>query len=268
MTDTETIAVARDAFETALDAVRLADTTVTGADGREWLILPDGHEATDITDEFRLAKPVIAERVFDDRQSLADYVNRFESTATVFLADIDNAMIAARVDYHVNAETPGHCRHTAWLKLRPSEEFKRWDGFEGKLHDQVEFATFLEENAVDVKVPDGADLLEVARDLEAVQGVNFKSSIRLENGDRQFTYETETKVKEGVVVPTEFILSIPLYQGEDVMDLTAALRWKVTAGGLLLGFVWRRVEYQRLAHFREIATRLVEDTGAPVFYGR
>lgn len=31
---------------------------------------------------------------------------------------------------------------------------------------------------------------------------------------------------------------------------------------------WRRVEYQRRAHFAEIATAASDETGRPVFFGR
>ena len=39
------------------------------------------------------------------------------------------------------------------------------------------------------------------------------------------------------------------------------------SGGLMMGFQWHRVEYQRRAHFAEIATKAAEETGLPVFAG-
>src|SRR5690606_26722301 len=111
-------------------------------------------------------------------------------------------------------------------------------------------------------------MIEISRDLEATQGASFKSSTRLENGDRKFVYETEMHVKGDLHVPQRFKLSIPLFQGEGPVELDAALRFRVTPDGLLLGFEWRRVEYQRLSHFRLIAAEIVEATGVPLFYGR
>src|SRR5690606_24603427 len=116
--------------------------------------------------------------------------------------------------------------------LRPSEEWARWDEFEGALRPQAEFAAFLEENAVDILEPESAAMIEVSRDLEATQGVAFMASTRLENGDRKFVYETETHVKGDVQVPREFKLHIPLYQGENPVELSAALRFRVASGGL------------------------------------
>ena len=111
-------------------------------------------------------------------------------------------------------------------------------------------------------------LIEISRDLEAVQDVNFKSSTRLESGDRAFVYETETRTKGEVKVPREFALNIPLYNGEEPVVIRCALRFRVNAGGLFLGFEWRRVEYARQAHFMQIAHMAAEETGLPVFYGR
>jgi len=50
--------------------------------------------------------------------------------------------------------------------------------------------------------------------------------------------------------------------------LTAKFRWRPTGEGLLLGFVWHRVEYMRRARFTQIATAAAEDTGLPVIAGR
>jgi hypothetical protein len=129
-------------------------------------------------------------------------------------------------------------------------------------------AAFLEENAVDVVDPEPAVLIEISRDLEGTQGVTFKSSTRLENGDRSFVYETETRAKGDIRVPREFTLEIPLYEGEEPTSLRCAFRWRISGGALQMGFQWRRVEYQRRAHFAQIANAAAEATGRPVFFGR
>lgn len=260
-----------------LEAQALDDPTIELADGRTFAVLPGNVQLREISDPDRLPSVATARLVVDEAQALIDYVNRFSTTGTVLIADVDTGTVNAVVDYH-EASTgggeqrepgkPKHLRHQAMLVLRPSEEFKRWNAFEGDMHRQDEFAAFLEENAADVIDPESAVLLEVSRDLEATQNVNFKSSVRLESGDRSFTYEDETQVKSNLVVPRTFDLQIPLFSGEEAVILRAALRFRVTKEGLLLGFEWRRVEYLRLATFKEIATRAAEGTGAPMFMGR
>lgn len=277
--DTETTATpcknqsSRETFEVALEAARLENPITTGADGREHLFVPNGFTTLDITDPYRLKNTAHAQLTFDLKRSLIEYVNRFGIMGSVLLADVDAGAITAVIDYHDASDknkpgAVGGLFHKATFKLRPSEEWLRWNSFEGDLHDQAEFAAFLEENAVDIKRPDPADMIEISRDLEAVQGAEFKGSVRLTNGDRSFAYVTETKTKNDVVVPQSFVLDIPLYAGEELVELEAALRWRPTAGGIKFGFEWRRVKYQQLAYFQQIATEIVEGTGVPVFYGR
>ncbi|MCH1933271.1 YfdQ family protein, partial [Shewanella sp. A25] len=76
----------------------------------------------------------------------------------------------AIVDYHA-PDKAAHGAHVAAMALPYSEEWKAWTAIDGKLMPQREFARFIEENAVDVVAPSGADLLEVVRDLQAVRKV-------------------------------------------------------------------------------------------------
>lgn len=152
--------------------------------------------------------------------------------------------------------------------MRDSEEYKRWEKAEGEFHTQSEFAVFIEENVTDVASPDHSVLLEICRDLEATQGAKFKSGVRLDNGDRTFTYENETQIKNDMVVPTKIKLTIPLYQGEEPTEITANFRFRVRPDGLYLGFTWHRVEYQRQAVFQQVATQAANETGLPLFFGR
>ena len=112
-------------------------------------------------------------------------------------------------------------------------------------------------------------MVESSRDFVATVGQSYKSSTRLDNGDRKLLFETETKVQNGVVIPEKFTLSIPIYNGEEPELLTCLFRWRAQGGGGVgLGFQWHRVEYQRRAHFAQIATTASEDTGLPVYMGR
>jgi len=274
------------ALDAAIHAARIAEPVLELPNERRKVFVPKTFTLEDVTDPHELPPYIKARVVVDEPSSLAAYANRFSDTRSVLVADYDAGTISAHLDWHVhNLTTTGEqpsadaesvygnldaqpCRHVARLVLRASEEFKRWDELQGKLHPQAEFAAFLEENAVDIVDPDPTVMIEISRDLEATQGVVFKSSTRLENGDRGFVYETETKVRGELKVPREFALSIPLYHGGEQVTLRCAFRWRFNGGGLALGFEWRRVEYQRRAHFAQIATAVAEATGLPVFFGR
>lgn len=266
---------ARDALMAALDAARLADPLVTLPDGREHLLIPEGFKVQDVSDPYRHAvRPAAATVTVDDRASLVAYAKRHLSTYTsAIFADYDQGTITARMDWHPHNGTTewpqaGVDRHRVTLKMRDSLEWQRWNGMQGKLVPQADFARFLEENAADICHPDSATFIEIARDLEAASGLNFKSSTRLQNGDREFHFAEESRITSRTVVPDEMHLSIPLYYGEEPEVLVTKFRWKAAADGLSLGFVWHRTQYIRQARFNLIAATVAEDTGLPCYTGR
>lgn len=261
-------------LETAIRAATIANPRLVGPDGRQYALVPNDFQLAKLEDDGRLP-PIPSQRVtVDDRASLSAYANRFRDDRSVIIADFDALEITAHLDWHPhNAHEDflcsGSMRHTVTLKLRASEEFARWNAIAGKLLPQEDFARFLEENASDVSYPEAATMIEISRDFEATVGQTYKSSVRLDNGDRRLVFETETKARNDVIIPQKFTLSIPIYNGEAPDTLTALFRWRAQGGGAVaLGFDWHRVEYQRRAHFAQIATTAAEETGLPVFMGR
>lgn len=263
------------ALDTAIKAAFLADPVIAGPDGRNYALVSKDFSLQELKDPSDLG-PFIKQRItVDDRASLSAYANRFSGPASIILADYDALTISARLDWHPsNADSdkhgqPGAELHNVTLKLRPSEEFTRWDKFvkEG-LHDQETFARFLEENACDVKLPDPATLIEISRDFEATVGQTYKSSTRLDNGDRKLIFDTESRATNDVVVPQQITLTMPFYNGEQPSDIVAKFRWRPSNGAVMFALEWHRVEYHRRAHFNAIAYAAAEETGLPVFIGR
>lgn len=267
--------LATNTLEAVLKGARIADPVIKLQDGVAFAFVPEGFSLKDISDPHRLP-PYIKQRVtVDDAESLIQYCNRFSDTRSVIIADLDALSISAVLDWHSGNQEPSYdplmsmaCQHLAALKLRNSEEFARWAAMENKLHDQMVFAEFLDENSSDIVDPEPAVMIEIARDLEATQGVKFKAGTRLQTGERSFSYETETHVRGDLKVPQRFRLSLPLFHGEEPTEIEASFRFRPQSDGLKLGFVWRRVEYVRQAKFREIAHRVAEATGLCVFHGR
>lgn len=264
----------REALDAAIEAARLASPVVEGPHGQRHIFVPEGFRLQEAHDPHARPPHIVQAVTVDDAESLVRYTNRFSDEHSVLIADLDAMRIRAALDWHRGNYDPDSlfhpepCRHSATLVLRESEEFRRWNAIQGELHDQMVFAEFLDENASDIVDPEPSVMLEVARDLEATQGVNFKASTRLQTGERNLSYETQTHVKGDLKVPTQFTLSIPLFEGEEPADIVASFRFRPRSDGLKLGFVWRRVEYRRRAEFRQIAHRVSEATGRPVFFGR
>lgn len=264
-------------LDAALKAAALGMTMpITGPEGRQFLIKPDGFAIQELPNASRLGPFAKALVEVDERASLRDYANRFATPHSVILADIDKGTISVKLDYHGASDRakgiapqPDAGLHSATLVLRPSEEFKRWDAMEGELWPQAEFARFLEENAVDITDPEPATFIEIARDMEATSGQKYVSSVRLDNGDRRVTFESETRARSDLNIPQKFWITIPLWHGEGTVGITALFRWRAAgADGIQLGFQWHRVEYVRRAQFNQMAFAVAEETGLPVYFGR
>lgn len=275
MTETPTYPDPRGALDTAIEAARIANPIIVHANGRKHAFVPDGFTLADISDPDRLPPYIKQSITLNDRSSLINYVNRFSDQRSILIANYDTSTITARMDWHADSVADDAYgplsaqpnQHTATFKIANSLEYARWSKMEGEMHSQADFALFIEENVSDITDPDHGEIIEICRDLEATQGAQFKSRTRLENGDTAFKYETETRVTNDVVVPDEIRLSIPLYYGEEPTEIRAKFRFRVSDGGLLLGFKWHRVEYQRQAKFQEMAFDASGQTGRPIFFG-
>lgn len=117
-----------------------------------------------------------------------------------------------------------------------SDEWTRWTSKNGVKMDQETFATWIEDNLPDIAEPAAADMLEIARSLEAKKKVNFASGLRLSNGEHQITYEEQidgTAAKGRLHVPEVFALGVPVFEGGDRYRVEARLRYRIGDGGKL-----------------------------------
>lgn len=153
---------------------------------------------------------------------------------------------------------------------------------DGKLMTHVEFATFLEENAMDmmplepVKDSTGrpvedapTTLLELCRELQLKGNYGATSSVR--NGDYNYVEMQkgdDITTKRGLVIPQSFGLRIPVYFGEPPVPINAFLRKKADGGSLYLGLKLQRPEYERQQEFHRIVDLIAGMTEAATVYGK
>jgi uncharacterized protein YfdQ (DUF2303 family) len=266
--------------ETVADLARKAAIVqnIKTDDGRQYLIIPNGYEAKDVTDAHGL-KPGLPKYikqgvVVQTLDSLVEYVNAFKTPYTKLFADIDTNSIVALIDYHHNDGTAENTAHAVTMKLPFSEEWKLWTSIDGSLLGQLEFARFLEENHPDIVAPNAAELIEIARDLHGARSIKLTKVVRTENDNESFTLDDNTSLQSGkngtrIEIPREFTLSIPVYFGERNIDMTAFLRWKLdTEQGMKLGIKMWRPEHVRQAMFKDIVTGAAERVGLIAVYGK
>lgn len=292
-TNTNHAETIRDLTITALRNPATVDVDMPKDGKRQFLMLPrdgGGYDAREITPEHTKPVPIpsyVTQNVtVKDEASLIAYLNRFKNEDSMLFGDIDDNQIKGVIDYHkqplanatddpeaVKDINPGPqlLAHNVLLDLPFSEEWVAWIGADGNMMRQLDFVRFIEDNALDIVDPSGADLIEICRDMQGLKKASFTSVVRTESGNAErFEYTDETKVnpKGDIIIPTEFTLRLPVYFNGDDYTMTARLRYVVEDnGGLRLGIKLLRAEQLRQKAFREIVGRVHDATGLTTLYG-
>jgi len=231
----------------------IADLAVVGgqtrqiADGVPFITLPEGYKALDL--EHLLPRPVQKRGTFvaHDAASFVAYVNKHKTTGTIVTAQVDATSFKAVLDHH--DDEPGWGAHKVSYGCPKSPEWAIWTRNDNRQMTQSEFAQFLEENLPDIIDPSGADVLTVVQTLEANTKVKFSSAIRLDNGQRQLTYEEviEGAAAKGTMkIPEIFTLAIPPFRGSDRYKVEARLRYRIPNGGGQLSLWYELVRPEKV----------------------
>ena len=212
------------------------------------------------------------ETKFKREAEFSAYVDAHKTSATVIFADLDRFSLTAVMDHHAKGPggKAGWGQHRASCALPVDPDWKTWTDRNDKAMDQVGFAQFLEDNLPAIKKPDGAELLEIAQNLEAKSNVSFKSAERLSDGRRAFTYSDEPTQKIGkgkVELPEEFLISIPVFRWGHRHDLLAKLRYRIKEGQLILWYHLHRPQDVSDEAFRRVIDAVDVETKVSVWLG-
>lgn len=262
-------------------------------DGRGFAITRSDFTVTEITpfNKAEVYQPkLVTQAVKVQRaESLIDYLNRFSNDHSLVFADINANRIMGVVDYHHAPEAKGPDAietepattaepsvptarlgvHTVTLDLPFSKEWQTWNTKNGNLMSHLEFADFLEENAIDITKPVGADLLNICRDLHITDDAVFKSVVR--DGDNvsvSFERQTDARTTKGnISLPSEFDIRIPVYFNEEPVAFKCLTRRKIKDGHVSLGYKILRLEHSRQREFQRIVRAVGDFTELTTIYG-
>lgn len=208
-----------------------------------------------------------------DPADFTEYVNRLRDVDhTTVWADPDAGRLVAVFDDHADFADPGWRSHTATLVLKVDPDWTAWLALDNKPGGQAQLAEHIENLAHTVIDPDPATMLEIARTFDAHRNVNFRSGVRLDNGDVQLEYEEITKAKAGergeLEIPSAFTIRVAPFLGVQAADISARLRWRIADGQLSIGYALLRPDRVR----RDIISSLILEMRGdldqvPVFMG-
>lgn len=246
-----------------------ASTKIELPDGKTGIICPVGYDLKRIDNSEHLPDTIRQTVAFDDEGSFCTYVNRFKLGTTTLFGDIAGNRVSAIIDYH--GTEPQHCLHVATLNLSPSVAWDEWCSIDGKAVEQVAFAEFVEERAVDIVSPSAADLLEIATNLKSKKSVHFDSGVQLQSGDVQLTYheETEAKGRGTLAIPQVIEIGVPVYFGSnEAHRVRVFFRYRLTEGKLRFACrIHNRKDIQQDA-FNAVCSRVSSETSSMVLLGK
>lgn len=235
-------------IQSAIEAGRqLKFGEIIDAKGTPAVILPPGHSLQKLEElrerPIRIASTVNA----TSHTSFITYFNRFADSDSTIFVDYEKKAFLGILDYHndsheANASPePRHCVHKVAYNCPLTPEAKRWLDADGKPMSQFDFAQFIETGALEIIEPAAAEMLEVALTLQAANSVNFRSAIRLQNGQHQFKYEENIQGQAGVAgqleIPTKIALALKLFRGdEEAYRIEANFRYRIKEGQLVLWY--------------------------------
>lgn len=251
-------------------AKREADLTAAirkTEDGREFLMDAEG-QVTFLTNRRERPATIVAQRVFNEGESLANYANIYKVPASLFLASIDTQQVKVLLDYH-DVYSPSNVEHTATWPVPFSDEFVIWQGSNKVAMPQEGFMRFLSENMDEIVKPDAASLLEVVSDFSSLTTVTFRSAKNLANGLQQLQYVEEgSSTQKGVTLPEIIELRMPIYRGEPAVDFEAYLRTRLNNGVLTMFYELRRINAVKQAAFRAAVDRIGKLCSMTPLYGK
>jgi len=229
--------------------------------------------------------------------SFIDHVNRFSDADTVIFADNDRARpsLTAVLDYHrVGADgDPRFGKHRSSFAYPLSDEWKAWQGANGTPMKMVDFAAFLEDRIIDVmpaafvsltdeaklfvdtlggmgRVADPAKLMQLATELQIFESSVVRSANNLASGEGAIEFQTEHMDQAGqkLIVPSLFVLGIPVFKNGPVYQVIARLRYRKNGGSITFFYELWRTDRVFDHAFDESVDRVKAETERPVFLGR
>jgi uncharacterized protein YfdQ (DUF2303 family) len=250
-------------FGAAMNAgIALAQATGAKGDGA-YALEPAGTVIFDLEKFLPAPRRIVQTVTFENVASFVAYANRFKQDSSVVFSAPKQGAFTAILDYHKAPDAPAWGSHIAKLKLQPTEEWAAWRESNRKEMDQAEFAEFIEERYREIADPPAATMLEVALTFEAKKDVEFRSGMRLENGQVSFVYNEEigATTRAGTVeVPTKFKLFFPVFEGQGQEFVEARFRYRLRDAKLALWYDLIRPDKLIASAVDDVALQIKNET--------
>jgi uncharacterized protein YfdQ (DUF2303 family) len=206
-----------------------------------------------------------------DQESFTRFVKIHTGGDEVSLLYADKKGYAITAVLNDAGADPAWRDHRAHLALRHTRQWLHWTKRDNQLLSQVEFAEHVEDGLEEIVDPPAAVMYELAQSFHAHTKVKFQDATVLNSGERQFAYIEETQATAGkrgdIKVPATFDLGIAPFEGTQPYKIKARLRYRLTDGGLKIGYKLIGPEDVADAAFADSVEWIESDTDRKVLYG-
>jgi len=192
-------------------------------------VVPDAYQVAGL--EAFLDRPTRKRRTVhaENARAFAIYFNRHARPESAIYATMAPHYEVRGV---INDHAPGSDGEAGWrdhgvqFAVPYSVRWKRWLARAGDVLTQRQFAELIEDLKDDVTDPSPATMMSVATNLRMQVNGRTGSSVNLSNasGDLQISAENTSTTSDGLVVPAEFTIAVPIFQGEPPYRVTIRLR--------------------------------------------
>lgn len=240
---------------------------------RPFVVAPSDYVAHSL--EAYLPKPprIREKRHLLDPDSFIRYYNRFATpTSVIFASHHSDGTIRAEFDYHGDASDPQWREHSAFYECPRTDEWRAWVRINDSWLSQADFAEFIEDHLLDIYEPKGAQMLEIAKRMQATKNIHFTSGISLQSGDIDFEFRETTQAtadqpgkKDKFTLPEEITLGLSVFEGFAPYQVKAKFRYRINDGQLKMKIVLHRPDLVIKKAFDEVLQKITEGTEATVY---
>lgn len=259
-------------------AVRAANPVVLEEGALPYALIPEGHKVAELENLLPAPRATRRKVALADVASFIRYINLFKTEATQVFADQIRAKLVAVMDFDTRG-APAWAAHEALYLCPVSKEWEAWNSRNQRPAKQAEFLQFIEDNLPDIVQaevdgrmvgPTAADMLEVARSIQAHKNIEFKSATKLQDGTVQITYNEDingTARGGQMAIPEEFYIGIPVFHGGDRYLIKARLRYRIESGVLAMWYDLYRHDRAMDDAFQDLAKAIHTGTGIEPLMG-
>ena len=173
-------------------------------------------------------------RTMRTTQEFLNYYNRFANDESTIYVDVENAKFKGVIDHYGFDNATDNQDHTVIYTCPETDEWQNWKNKNGKWMSQDELSEFLQDHCLQIvkptpeqftvqehdvvfdKLPDGAQMVQIAQTLSVTSNSAITSGKNMHNGAMKFEYNEDIEGRAGAKgefeIPTYFVIGVELFK--------------------------------------------------------